>query len=199
MISFTLNVAELEAQAEACAEALRRGGVAALPTETVYGLATLWGNDAGRQRIFELKHRAENKPLQMLAADMAMARAAGVLVDPRLERLAAAFFPGALTVVCSAAGSVTIGLRIPDHAFTLAVLRRLGAPLAATSANRSGEPPGADAAAAVAGLDGSPDLLVDGGPIADAQSSTVISLTGPTPQLLRAGPLPFDRILAALG
>ena len=78
-------------------------------------------------------------------------------------------------------------------------MRRLGAPLAATSANRSGEPPGADAAAAVAGLDGSPDLLVDGGPIADAQASTVISLTGPTPQLLRAGPLPFDRILAALG
>ena len=53
-------------------------------------------------------------------------------------------------------------------------------------------------AAAVAGLDGQPDLLVDGGPIADAQASTVISLTGPAPQLLRAGPLPFDRILAAL-
>lgn len=180
------------------AAVLRAGGVVALPTETVYGLATRWGHAPGIARIYELKHRAENKPLQMLAADLAMARAAGVLPDPRLDKLAAAFMPGPLTVVCRAADGGTIGLRIPQHAFTLALLRELGVPLAATSANRSGEPPGADAAGAVAGLAGEPDLLVDGGPIRQAQASTVVSLLEPDLKLLRPGPLTLDALKRAL-
>ena len=178
--------------------ALRRGGVIAAPTETVYGLMTLWGNTAGRERIFTLKKRAEDKPLQMLAANLGMAAAAGVGADPRLERLAARFWPGPLTVVCVGIRGSSIGLRIPQHAFIQALLQRLGKPLAATSANLSGEPAAADADAAVRNLAAEPELLVDGGPIRGAASSTVISIAGPEPELLRAGPISIEEVRAAL-
>ena len=199
----------------ACAVVLRAGGVAVVPTETVYGLVSCWDNAAGRQRIYDLKRRPADKRLQMLAADVVMAERAGVLPDARLEKLAAKFWPGALTVVCAAearseAGNLkrggddsqfairnskieippdTIGLRIPDHAFMRALLLELGVPLAATSANLSGEPPGADADSAVSRLDGCPDVLVDGGPIAQAAASTVVDITGVELKILRSGPI----------
>lgn len=178
--------------------ALRAGGVVAAPTETVYGLMTRWGNDAGRERIYQLKRRSADKLLQMLAADLDMAVEAGVVREARLEQLAARFWPGPLTVVCAAAGGGSVGLRIPQHPFILAVLRELGEPLAATSANRSGEPPAAAAAAAVAGLDGEPDLLVDGGPVGTGAASTVVSILEPEVRLLRSGAITREAITAAL-
>ena len=193
------NSAETFSRAVAVAAAvLRRGGVIAVPTETVYGLMTLWSNTAGRERIFTLKKRTENKPLQMLAADLAMAAAAGVAGDVRLERLAAHFWPGPLTVVCLDSSGHTIGMRIPRHAFIQALLLELGEPLAATSANLSGEPAAADADSAVRTLCGEPNLLVDGGPIRGAASSTVVAITGPEPELLRAGPISLEQICATL-
>jgi L-threonylcarbamoyladenylate synthase len=198
----------MAAAVRACAKALRAGGVAAVPTETVYGLVTLWDNAAGRQRIYELKRRPADKRLQMLAADLAMAQRAGVLPDPRLEKFAAKFWPGPLTVVCAAQSEIenrkseicpdTIGLRIPDHPFMHALLQELGAPLAATSANLSGEPPGADADSAVARLDGQPDLVVDGGPIAEAAPSTVAAITGGELKILRPGTITESELRNAL-
>ncbi len=187
-----------EAAVQVCAEALRAGGVVAVPTETVYGLVTLWDNAAGQQRIYELKRRPADKRLQMLAADLPMARRAGVLPDPRLEKLAAKFWPGALTVVCAAEDGDTIGLRIPDHAFMHALLLKLGTPLAATSANLSGEPPGADADSAVTRLDGQPDTVVDGGPIAEATPSTVITIAGGELKILRPGNISESELRNAL-
>jgi L-threonylcarbamoyladenylate synthase len=177
---------------------LRRGGVVALPTETVYGLVTLWGNEAGRRRIFDLKQRSEEKQLQMLAGSLPQALGHGVLDDPRLRKLAEWFWPGPLTAVCRGTDGGTVGLRLPRHALILALLDALGEPLAATSANRSGEPAAADAHAAVAHLAGAPDLLVDGGPITAAQASTVISLVDPQPKLVRPGPVSLEEILLAL-
>ena len=198
MRKIELTTESLAAGVQACAAVLRAGGVAAVPTETVYGLVTLWDNAAGRQRIYELKRRPADKRLQMLAADLAMARCAGVLADPRLDRLAAKFWPGALTVVCAAEAGDTIGLRIPDHPFMHALLLELGAPLAATSANLSGEAPGAEAAAAVTRLDGQPDLVVDGGPIAAAAPSTVVTITGGELQILRPGSISESELRNAL-
>jgi L-threonylcarbamoyladenylate synthase len=134
----------------------------------------------------------------MLAADLAVAMAAGVAADPRLARLAERFFPGPLTLVCRAVDGGSVGLRIPRHPFMRALLRELGGGVAATSANRSGEPPAGDAAAAVAGLAGEPDLLVDGGPVQDAQPSTVASLLEGGLRILRPGPVTEAELAAAL-
>ena len=179
--------------------ALRAGGVVALPTETVYGLAALWSNETARRRIFELKRRPEDKQLQMLAGSVQQAMRYGVLDDPRLRKLEERFWPGPLTVVCRASDGTTIGLRLPRHTLSLALLAELDEPLAATSANRSGEPAAADADTAVAHLDGAPDLLLDGGSIRAAQASTVVSLVDAEPKLLRAGTIALEEILVALG
>jgi L-threonylcarbamoyladenylate synthase len=180
-------------------DCLREGGVAALPTETVYGLMTLWRNAAGRERIYELKQRPADKRLQMLASSVAMACRAGVLPSPVLAALGQAFWPGPLTVVVEAEGGETIGLRVPRHPFLLSVLDGLGEPLAATSANLSGLPAALDADAAVQDLAGDVDVLVDGGTVEVGEASTVVSVVGGDLKVLRAGPVSETALRAALG
>ena len=181
---------------------LQNGGVAAIPTETVYGLVTRWDNESGRERIYHLKHRPASKLLQMLAADLPQAYASGkILVTPRLERIAGAFWPGALTaIVPTVDKSATVGLRIPDHPFVQELLRRCGFALAATSANLSGEPAAINIQDAVRHLDGEPDLAVDGGVITvtGGKSSTVVSLLDDTPVILREGTITLEEIKAVL-
>ena len=180
---------------------LRNGGVAAIPTETVYGLVALWDNQAARDKIYELKARPAQKRLQMLAPTVQAAVKAGVVADRRLEKLARAFWPGALTVVARATGeNDSIGLRIPAHPFVLALLEELGSPLAATSANLSGQAAGLTALEAVSGLTGKPDALVDGGNVATigGAASTVVSILGDAPVILREGPITIEQITKAL-
>ncbi len=179
---------------------LRDGGVVAAPTETVYGLLARWADHAARERIYQLKHRPADKRLQMLAPSLAAAETAGLLPHPALPAIAAAFWPGALTVVAPARTTDSIGLRIPAHPFILAVLRELGEPLAATSANLSGKPPAVNADDAVKGLAGEPDLLVDGGvvTVTAGVASTVLSLLSDPPSILRPGPISLDAIMAAI-
>jgi L-threonylcarbamoyladenylate synthase len=182
------------------AAVLRKGGVIVVPTETVYGLVALWRDAAARERIYRLKRRPAVKRLQMLAASVAMAVRGGMLQDVRLEQLAKAFWPGALTVVAAAQSGDSIGLRIPAHDFVLALLRELDEPLAATSANLSGEPAAVTAAEAIVHLDGEPDLVVDGGTVTctDGNASTVVSLLEEEPAILREGPISLPQIRLAL-
>lgn len=182
------------------AQILKTDGVAALPTETVYGLVALWRSSHARERIYLLKRRPPQKRLQMLAHSVDSAIAAGLLPDPRLHQLAKRFWPGALTVVAPAKNGDSIGLRIPAHPFILKLLQLLDEPLAATSANLSGMPPGLDAATAVSALAGEPDVIVDGGSVRDTGgvASTVVSLLGETPVLLRQGPVTLNEITACL-
>lgn len=182
----------------AVAACLAGGGVAAVPTETVYGLITRWDNAEGRERIYALKARDGRKPLQMLARGAAAADLGGEIVDdPRLGRLVGRFCPGALTLVVRTAAG-TLGIRIPDCAFVLEIIRQLGQPLAATSANLSGCAPAMTADGAVAGLHGRPDLLVDGGEIGGDGASTVVSLLDEDIRLIRPGPVDFQAIRRAL-
>jgi L-threonylcarbamoyladenylate synthase len=177
---------------------LRAGGVIVAPTETVYGLMTCWANAAGRERIYQLKARDTNKRLQMLAEDAGSAATAGqVFSDGRLSALVKAFCPGPLTIVTPGpCGSV--GLRVPDCPFILAVLKELGEPLAATSANLSGTPAALTAEAAVVNLQGVPDLVIDGGEVKGGTASTVVSLLQGDVALLREGPVTFKDILVVL-
>jgi len=189
----------LPASLIALIECLQNGGVIAAPTETVFGLMTLWQNERGRQRIFRMKERSRDKPLQMLAADLAMARRFGVQIDQRAEALATRCWPGPLTAVMPADTGENIGLRIPDHPFILELIRRVDAPLAATSANPSGTPPALTAAEVKKNLKEGPDLLTTGMDAEGDRASTVIMLKENGWEMLRDGPVSQEfihRILA---
>jgi L-threonylcarbamoyladenylate synthase len=183
-------------------EVLAGGGVIVAPTETVYGLMCRWNDDAARERIFRMKCRTPEKHLQMLADSLDRAQGAGLLADDRLRRLATAFWPGPLTVVGKGPAGSTIGLRIPRYPLILEIMRTLGCPLAATSANLSGRPAALDAEGAIADLAEPPDLVLDGGPVAadGGQSSTVVDLSLPgAAQVRRLGPISAAAVRRALG
>ena len=180
--------------------ALRGGNVIAAPTETVYGLMALWQSNSARQEIYLLKHRPADKRLQMLAPDVETAIRAGLKPNDMLQKIANAFWPGPLTVIVEANDGDTIGLRIPNHPFILKLLRELGEPLAATSANLSGTPAAVTPSDAVANLDGRPALLIDGGKVTvtGGASSTVVSIVGGTIKILRQGPITLQDIQTVL-
>ena len=180
--------------------ALRGGNVIAAPTETVYGLMALWQSDSARQEIYRLKHRPTDKRLQMLAPDVETAIRAGLKSNAVLQKIAHTFWPGPLTVIVEANDGDTIGLRIPNHPLILKLLRELGEPLAATSANLSGMPAAVTPSDAVANLDGRPALLIDGGKVTvtGGASSTVVSIVGGAITILRQGPITLQDIQTVL-
>ena len=179
---------------------LRCGHVIAAPTETVYGLMAIWKSADARQEIYRLKHRPADKRLQMLAPDVETAVMAGLKPNAMLKKIGDAFWPGPLTVIVEANDGDTIGLRIPNHPFILKLLRELGEPLAATSANLSGTPAAVTSSAAVANLDGRPALLIDGGEVTvtGGASSTVVSIVGGDLKILRQGPVTLKDIQTTL-
>ncbi|TMD50962.1 MAG: L-threonylcarbamoyladenylate synthase [Chloroflexi bacterium] len=148
--------------------ALRNGGVVAIPTDTVYGLAVLPG---GESKVYALKGRPDQLPLILMVAE-AVAAEAYVDVDRRARAYMERWWPGPLTIVLPA-GEGTLGVRIPDHPLALELLRAAG-PLLTTSANRHGEPPAltAEEAGRLPGLAG----VLDGGTAPGGEPSTVISL-----------------------
>lgn len=197
-----------EARASALA-LLAAGELVALPTETVYGLACDATNAEAVARLFAAKGRPATNPLICHLAELEAARRVGVL-DARAERLAAAFWPGPLTLVVPkrepsplapavTAGRNTVALRVPDAAFLRALARDLGRPIAAPSANRSGRVSATTAAAVVAELGARVPLVVDGGPARIGIESTIVGLFDATPRLLRPGGLPAEAIEAVLG
>ena len=179
------------------ARLLRRpGAVAVVPTETVYGLVGRVSDPACRERIYALKHRDDAKPLGWFFSAPEEPAEHGIVLNASAERLVREFMPGPLTVIARRTGGGTVGFRIPDHPLLLALLRELGEPLFQTSANRSGLPNALSCSDASAMLDGVPDAVVDGGPIApDALASTVVDCSGPLPRILRRGALDLDGFL----
>lgn len=190
------------------ARLLRTGGLVAFPTETVYGL----GGDASAARavarIFEAKARPSFNPLIVHLPDLDAARAVADFDDSAL-RLAQAFWPGALTLVLPlrpdagiaalvSAGLPTVAIRVPDHALAQRLLRAVGRPIAAPSANPSGRISPTSADHVAAGLDGRIDAILDGGPCPVGLESTIVA-PGPAPALLRPGGLPAEAIEACLG
>lgn len=186
---------------------LQGGGLVALPTETVYGLAADGLNTRAVEDIYKAKGRFEGKPLSVFVTGMEMVERLCQNIPEAAYRLAEAFWPGPLTLVLPDAGVVsgvvtaggeTLGVRCPDHPLTLEVVRRLGRPLAAPSANPSGLPSPKDAKAVLAGLSGLIDAVVDGGPCVVAVESTIVDLTGEIPRILRQGGLDAAAIWAVL-
>jgi L-threonylcarbamoyladenylate synthase len=199
--------AELVAIADA-AVCLADGGLVAFPTETVYGLGADATNGPAIARLYAAKGRPSFNPLIAHVFDLASAKKLAVF-DAAAEKLAAAFWPGPLTLVlkkrsgCPVAELATAGLdsiavRVPQHPVALAILSRLGRPIVAPSANRSGHVSPTTARHVMDDLNGRIDYVVDGGPAQVGVESTIVGCLD-KPVLLRPGGLAREQIEAALG
>jgi L-threonylcarbamoyladenylate synthase len=175
---------------------LRKGGLTAFPTDTIYGVAVDPFNPESIQRIYDAKERSDEKALPVLISTLGQLDELVLVVDERLRRIANAFWPGPLTLILPKNAKVptdltpypTIGVRMPNLGFTLALLNETG-PLATTSANISGGPNPVDAASVLAQLGGRIDLVLDGGSTPGPTASTVADLSGPEITILRQGPI----------
>jgi L-threonylcarbamoyladenylate synthase len=203
--SGTLRLADVAA----VADNLRRGGLAVLPTETGYLLAALATSEAALIRAFAVKSRQHAQVMHVACASISMIEAVGVLT-PTASRLLGEFTPGPLSVIIEKTALLpdrlvtmdgTVGIRVPDHAATLQIIAELGLPLTATSLNASGEPAIAVDEAGLSGLtwpDGVVHVVQDPSAKRYQDASALVRVTGPEPEILRAGPIDKDQILAAL-
>ena len=181
------------------AELVRAGELAIVPTETVYGVAARADSAEALARLYAAKGRDETKRVALFAAGIETARAAGARTDGVAERLAAAFWPGPLTLVLPNAAGGWEGFRCPDHPVAQAWLRELGFPPATTSANRSGEPAARTAREAWAALAPHVALALDAGPAPGGVASTVAKVADGGVEILREGPIGHEALEAAAG
>jgi L-threonylcarbamoyladenylate synthase len=193
------------------ARALRAGQVVAIPTDTVYGLAAAIDQPDAIARLYTLKGRPTEKAIPVLIADPAHVSSLTPHLSATAERLARAFWPGALTLVIPALpnlppgvttltsdGIKTVAVRVPDNPMARAIIAAAGGALAVTSANRSGRPPAVEARQ-VCGLELQvPLLIVDGGRAPGGRPSTIVVATTERPEILREGAIPASAISAAL-
>ena len=188
---------------------LREARAVALPTETVYGLAADAARDDAVAHIYRIKGRPSFNPLIVHVRDRAQAESLAHF-DDRAGALADRFWPGPLTLVLPrradaplaaavTAGLPTVALRCPAHDVMQAVLRSSGLALAAPSANRSGAISPSTAAHVEASLGEAVPLILDGGPTRQGLESTIVKLDAHGWRLLRPGPLPLEKLIAALG
>jgi L-threonylcarbamoyladenylate synthase len=182
---------------------LETGGVVCLPTDTVYGLAVNPANPVAVERLFALKGRDEAKPILLLLNSIEMARMVS-LPNPVFEEVAAAFWPGPLTLITGAqdhllngvtAGTGTIGVRWPKAAIAQQIIGAFGSPITGTSANRSGQAEVRSAIDARQQLGDGIDVTINGGELEDSQASTVLDLSGDQPVLLREGPISYQSLV----
>ena len=194
---------------ERVAQSLDAGHVVALPTDTFYGLAVDPVNLMAVERIYELKGRARHKPLSLLIADTAHAYSLARACDNAFDRLAERFWPGPLTIIVKAgsrlplrvtASTGNVALRVPEAAIARAVVRRLGLPITATSANLRGLPECTYAGCVREQLGGSLPLIVDGGPTARSIPTTIVDLShgDNSWSILREGAIPTHEIALCL-
>ncbi len=190
------------------AKLLRQGELVALPTETVYGIAADARNGGAVAKIFVAKGRPQDNPLIVHICGMEMLNGLVSEVSERAKLLAAAFWPGPLTMVMPrgpevapecCAGLDTVGIRMPSHPVVQAVIRESGCAFAAPSANLSGSPSPTTAEDVRADMQGRLPIILDGGPCEFGVESTVVSIVGEKPLLLRPGHITLEQLEAALG
>ena len=177
------------------------GGLVAVPTDTVYGLAALVTDSLAIARIYQAKERSDNKAIAVLIGELDQLGLVAQPLNRSAHRLASAFWPGALTLVVprrldlpsNLSPLPTIGVRMPDHSFARRLLNKAG-PLATTSANLSGGPNPRNAQEVLAQLDGRIELVLDGGDAPGGVPSTVVDCTGSEIIILRQGAISAEQI-----
>jgi L-threonylcarbamoyladenylate synthase len=187
--------------------ALRSGGLVAFPTETFYGLGVDPRLTFAVTKLFALKRRTPDHPLPLIAASVQQVIDHVGTITPLAARLAARGWPGPLTLIIPASGELSddvhlstgrVAVRVPDDPVARALAEHAGHAITSTSANFSGEPPASspDAVAAIFGDD--IDVLIDSGPTPGGEPSTIVDAMGLTPVLVRAGAIPWERVLEFL-
>lgn len=189
----------------AAADEIRIGNAVAFPTDTVYGVGVRAFDHAAIDNLYAIKNRDASKPVAILLADPDQLPLVSSDIQPYASILASRFWPGAITLVVSRHPSLpenlsplpTIGLRIPDHPFARALIRLTG-PLAVSSANISGHTAATNAQEVFTQLEGSINLVIDGGNSPAGLASTVVDCTGNSFRILREGVINESAIIAAL-
>lgn len=189
-----------------CLETLKTGGLVAFPTDTVYGLGCLVNRAGSIDRLYEVKGRDTSKAIAVLIGEIDHLQQVTSGLGEIAGELAAHFWPGALTLVVPRSPSLpenlsplpTIGVRMPNHPFALALLRQAG-PLATTSANLSGLPSPVTARDVLLQLNERVDLIIDGGACPGGVPSTVLDCTGADPRILREGAITRSQLEKWIG
>lgn len=187
---------------------IKKGGLVAFPTETVYGLGANGLDSKAVSAIYAAKGRPSDNPLILHVADTAMVKGLSRNLPDKATMLMKKFWPGPLTLVIPKAkhipaevtgGLATVAVRMPDHPVALALIRAAGLPIAAPSANKSGRPSPTRAEHVQADLQGRIDAILDGGPAGLGLESTVLDLTGAVPVILRPGGVTYEQLKEVLG
>lgn len=208
MVYKTDTEPELRQAVKAAGELLREGKLVAIPTETVYGLAANALDPQAVNAIFKAKGRPNDNPLIVHIADLSALPDVVSVVPEKARVLMERFWPGPLTIVLprnpqipneTTAGLDTVAVRMPSHPVAQAIIRENGLPIAAPSANLSGLPSPTTAEHCVRDLTGKVSAIVDGGPCNFGVESTVITLAGDHPRLLRPGAVTLEQLEAAIG
>lgn len=188
------------------ASLLRTGGIVAYPTETYYGLGVDPFNDQALTRLFQVKNRPAVKPVLVLVADRDQIALLAHEISPTARLLMDRFWPGPLTLVLPArpdlsplltGGTGTVGIRLSPDPLATALLRAFGAPLTATSANRSGRDPAVTAGEVQAAFGNEVGLILDGGPTPGRTGSTLVGVSGSRVTCIREGRVSFAEVLQA--
>lgn len=195
-------------QLEETTRTLKQGGLIIFPTDTFYGLGAMMDHSSAVDRIYNLKGRDRSKPVSVVVFDIEMAMSLITGASPEARSLMDEFWPGPLTLLFPARSDLssftvssegTIGIRIPDHRLTLALLQHCGFPITATSANKAGGENPVTATEAAQSLGGEVDLILDAGPAPGGLESTVVDTTLNPPRLVREGKIPFRQVMDRLG
>lgn len=196
-LTLTVTPATRDAVLQQAAAQILAGAVAVIPTDTVYGFAAHPAHAASVARLSRVKGRSSGKPIAFLAADIDTIRYAGASLPPSALRLAARFWPGALTLILDYNG-VAEGFRVPNHLFCRDLLMACGGLLRVTSANLSGAQPALTVAQAMADIGLETDLMVDDGPSPGGLASSVVTVTAAGITLLREGAIPESVLRAEM-
>lgn len=185
------------------ARVIGRGELVVIPTDTFYGIAADPFNAAAVRRVFEVKGRQSGQPLPLIAGSVEQVATHVGPLSSVAARLAAMFWPGPLTLVVRAPGTLapgvasgggTVGIRVPDHAVARGLCAAATTLLTATSANLTGRPPSADPDEAIAGLEDRVAVLVDAGVTPGGLPSTIVDVSEGAPRLIRAGAVSWKEI-----
>lgn len=177
------------------AEIIRKGGLVAFPTETVYGIAANFSDAKAVDKLYEVKARPRNKPFTVHISDARMMRDMGCAIDGRTARIIKKFWPGPLTILLKSDTGGKIGFRMPANKIALLLIKEAGVPVIAPSANLSGNRAPDTGAEVLRQLDGRIDMLLDAGPTEVGVESTVLDLTVTPPEILREGAIKKEELL----
>jgi len=193
----------IQQQVERGISVLKQGGIAAFPTDTVYGLGACADLRPAVERVYQVKQRPQNMAFPLLLAHPSQISEIAEMVPPVAWLLARSFLPGALTIILHksksvpdiiSAGGTTVAIRIPAHPVPVALVEGLGVPIVGTSANLSGKPSALTANEVYSQFGDKIDLVIDGGRCAGGRESTIVDVTGETPVVVREGAISKEEL-----